>query len=311
MTDLTLGRLTDRSQGMLCAVIAVLLWATVGVVYKLTLSRLDSFTVTVNVGLIATFVLGINVLAKSKIDILVQEFRRQPWFFCIAGILGTGMQQVFYLKGFQLLATSQVTILFYLYPLLMIVLSAILFKERVSGRSILLILIGILGITLAIADQQSLQSSWTGGTIATLLAAVSWALFSLLIKHRTFDADCGMLLFNLFGILFLIGMIPALGWALSLKVTEWLGMIYLALFPTAIAFILWQQALHLASTTICSSIALLTPLISLFLAIVTLHESILLVQWIGLIILLGAVLLNINHLTRLASENKTASKESQ
>jgi drug/metabolite transporter (DMT)-like permease len=192
MTNTVLKRSTGRLGGIFCALIAVLLWATVGVVYKLTLSRLDGFVVTLYVEIIATLILGINIVIRRKVNVLLREFRRDPWFFCIAGIVGNGMQQIFYLKGFQFLPTTQVVMLFYIYPLLMLIITAIGFHERLSARSWMLTLTGMGGMVLAIAANQPLQIVWNGGIFAPLLAACTWALFSVFIKHKTFDSDCGI-----------------------------------------------------------------------------------------------------------------------
>lgn len=49
------------------------------------------------------------------------------------------------------------------------------------------------------------------GTIATFSTALSWAVFSVLIKHEKLVTDIGIFLFNLFGFLFLLCMIPLFG----------------------------------------------------------------------------------------------------
>lgn len=302
MIQIVSSRSLDRLRGIFCALIAVLLWATFGVVFKLTLSQVSSFSATFDIGLVATLALAINLLIKRKMKKVRTEFKQQPWFFLIAGILGAGVQQLCYLKGYQLLPASQVVILFYLYPLMLLLISAIGWKERLSGQSVVLLILAIAGMSWAISPNQSVQVLWNEGVIATLLAALSWALFSAWLKHKTFDADCGMFLFNLFGTLFLSGMLPAFGRPFSLTPLGWLGVLYLAIFPTAIAFLLWSQALRLSSTAICSSLALLTPVISLLLAIVVLHEAISPAQLLGFAVLLGCVFLNVFYSNRLNSE---------
>ena len=125
------------------------------------------------------------------------------------------------------------------------------------------------------------------------MAAASWALFSVLIQHKQFDPDVGIFLFNGFGLLFLLGLVPALGLTQTLTATEWLGILYLAVLPTAIAFLLWNQALHLCSTATCCAIASLTPLFSIMLNVAILHEPIVATQLAGFVLLLGAVVFNL------------------
>jgi drug/metabolite transporter (DMT)-like permease len=103
-----------------------------------------------------------------------------------------------------------------------------------------------------------------------------------------------MFLFNLFGLAFLIALIPLFGFNYFITLTETLGILYLALIPTALAFVLWNKALYLTKTSICSNISLLTPLFSLVIISLVLKEKINFNQIIGLIIILSSIFLNIN-----------------
>ncbi|HEY9620640.1 MAG TPA: DMT family transporter [Crinalium sp.] len=292
MTSSPLRGAKNPLAGLLCALLAVLFWATIGTVFKLSVLHLASFTTTVYVSFLATCALGINLIIQKKLMVLRQEWKKQRSLFLIAGVIGLGIQQVCYLTGYQLLPASQVVSLFYLYPLLMTLLSALWFREPLSAKAVLLLITGCAGVYFLMAKDQLLNVEPNIGIVATLIAAIAWAFFSVLIQHKQFDPDVGMFLFNGFGLLFLIGLIPAFGLTWPLTSTEWTGVLYLAIFPTAIAFLLWNQALHLSSTTTCSAIALLTPLLSVVLNITILHESILLTQWVGFALLLGSVLLN-------------------
>ncbi len=288
-------------KGLLYALLAILIWATIGVTFKLTVPHLDSFTITFYVNFLSTCVLGINIVMQKKLLILQKEWKNQQFFFVIAGILGMGIQQICGLKGYQLLPASQVVVMFYIYPLLMTFFGALWYHERLSRKSILLLMTGCIGVYLLIAKNQILAIQLNLGTAATLTAAATWALFCVLIKHKKFDQDAGMFLFNLFGLLFMLGLVPAFGLKLTLTSTQWLGIIYLAVFPNTIASLLWNQALHLNSTQICSMIALLTPLFSLMLNVSILQESIMPIQLVGFIILVGSVLLNLSSCLRLKS----------
>jgi drug/metabolite transporter (DMT)-like permease len=70
-------------------------------------------------------------------------------------------------------------------------------------------------------------------------------------------------------------------------------MAYLAVFPTAIAFVMWSRALKSEKTSTCSGIALLTPLLSLVLIAIFLKESITLAQVIGFAVIIISVFLNL------------------
>ncbi len=234
----------NTKKGILYAFTAVLLWATLGVSFKLAVSRLDGFVVAVYVGFFATLFLFLYLLAKGSIILIFSELKESYLFFIAVGVIGLGIQQILYIKGYQLLPASQVVIIFYLYPLLMVLLSALLFKERVSPLSLLFVLIGFIGVYIMISKGTMFELDLNTGIILTLLASLSWALFSVLIKHRKHNVEVGMFLFNLFGLFSLILLIPFFGITFDVTATELLGMAYIGIFPTAIAFLLWSKALN-------------------------------------------------------------------
>ncbi len=285
----------DNKKGILFAFFAVFLWATLGVGFKIAVSRLDSFSVAIYVGFVATIALLVNIIIKRKMKYLLNVFIKNWVFFILAGIIGLGIQQILYIKSYQLLPASQVVVIYYLYPLLMILISSMFFKEKTSFVSYLFILLGLMGVYILISGGKLLNISLSMGIFVALLASLSWALFSVLIKYRKFDIDIGMFLFNLFGLLFLILLAPVFGLTFELSNTEIMGMIYLGLFPTAIAFIIWNKALHLTKTHICSNIALLTPVISLILISLILKERVVISQLIGLFLIICSVLLNLKY----------------
>jgi drug/metabolite transporter (DMT)-like permease len=280
-------------RGMIFAISAVLLWSTIGVSFKLSVPNLDGFATTVFTNFLASCGLGVSLVIKGKLLILRKEWNQRSWFFLVTGVIGLGIQQLCYFKGYEALPASQMATLFYLYPLLMSLFSTLLFRQPLNSKSILLLITGCIGVYFMVSRGEFLSIQLNFGVIAALLAAVGWALFSVLIQYKKFDTEVGMFLFTGFGFLFLLGLVPVFGLTWTLTSTEWLGIFYLALIPTAFGFLLWNQALRLNSTTTCSTIALLTPLFSVLLSVVILKESFLLTQLIGALIIFGAVILNL------------------
>lgn len=283
-----------ESKGIFYAFLAVFLWGTMGTTIKLIVSRVDSFSAAVYTGLFATIALFMYLIITKRTKELIEELKKHYLFFMIAGVIGLGIQQIFYLKAFELLPASQVVIIFYLYPLFMIILSGLILKEKTSLISMLFVLLGFFGVYVLASNGTLIKLDVNAGLIVTLLASLSWGLFSVLIKLREVNEEISMFLFNLFGLAFLITLIPLFGFNHFITLTETLGILYLALIPTALAFVLWNKALHLTRTSICSNISLLTPLFSLVIISLVLKEKINFNQITGLIIIISSVFLNIN-----------------
>ena len=176
----------------------------------------------------------------------------------------------------------------------MIILAGLILKEKTSLLSIFFVLLGFFGVYVLASNGTFIKLDINTGLIVTLLASLSWGLFSVLIKLRKINAEISMFLFNLFGLVFLIVLVPLFGFNYFITLTEILGVLYLALILTAPAFVLWNKALQLTTTSVCSNISLLTPLFFLVIIYLVLKEKITFNQIIGLIIILGSVFLNIN-----------------
>ena len=270
------------SRGVVYASFAALLWSTLGVGLKLAVTHLDSFSAALDVEILATVLLLVYLAACRKTGLVLAEFRRQPVFFVCAGALGMGLQQVLYLSAFSLQPAVQTVIAYYLYPPLMVLLAALLFREAMPVRALLLVFLGFAGVVVMVSKGDLTQFRFGIGTLATLGAALCWAAFSVWVKHRRFDVEIGMFLFNQFGTLFLMAAIPFFGFTARVAASEVGMLLYLAAVPTALGFIIWNKALHLTQTSVCAQIALLTPVFSTMLILLVLHEQVSAYHLIGL-----------------------------
>ena len=281
--------------GILLAFATVFLWSTLPTGLKLCVTRVDAFSATVCIGFFATLTLFVWIALRGKTRLIWPQFKQYPAYFPLTGIIGLGLQQILYLKSYELLPASQVVVLFYLYPLLMVVLSSVFFGEKTSWRSVVFILTGFFGVYVLISQGTFIRILLCAGVFTTLGASLAWALFSVLIKQRSFDIEIGMFLFTLFGLLSLAAMIPVFGFSVSIYPAELLGILYLAVFPTALAFVTWNRALTLTSTAMCSCIALATPLLAMVIIGVVLREPFHPSYAAGMILIVGSVLLNLRY----------------
>jgi drug/metabolite transporter (DMT)-like permease len=277
---------------MLLALLAVAQFATLGTCFKLSVARLDGYVVTVWMGLFATLALFGYLAAAGRLAAVWAEFCRAPLFFAFTGVVGLGIQQLLCLKSYQYLPAAQTVVLHYTYPLFMILLARILFRERTTMASLACVLAGFAGVYLMLSKGEGLTFDANAGLLYCLGTAVSFALFCLLLKHRSFDAVVGMCLFTLFGVLFLSALIPVYGFTVDLTRSELLMLAYLGVFPTAIAFILWNRALQLSRTGSIGNFALLVPPLSLALISLVLREPVEPVQLAGMALVVGSVCVN-------------------
>ncbi|HXE95517.1 MAG TPA: EamA family transporter [Dongiaceae bacterium] len=286
--------MTDTFKGTLYALVAVAMFATLGAGFKMAVTRMSSFSAVVWMGVWATLTLFCLLVRERRVGAIALEFCRRPLFFPVAGAIGLGVQQILCLKTYEYIPASQAVILHYTYPLMMLLLSWLLFREKSGWRALCCVILGFGGVFVLVSAGGGLGDvRFSIGVAVALGTAVSFALFCVLIKHASFSVTPGMFLLNLFGLLFLLCLLSVYPMQWSISGTDMLLVAYLGIFPTAVAFILWNKALRMIPTGRSSNCALLVPILSLVFIALVLKESIAPLQALGMAIVLLSVFLNV------------------
>jgi len=260
----------------------------------MAVTRMSSYSVVVWIAIWATLTLFCFLVREQRVGSIGTEFRQRPFFFPIAGIVGLGVQQFLCLKTYEYIPASQAVILHYSYPLMMLLLSWLLFREKSDWWALCCVVLGFAGVYVLVSAGGGLGDvRMSVGVTVALGTAFSFALFCVLIKHASFSVTPGMFLLNAFGLLFLLCLLPLYPMQWSIPGTDMLLMAYLGIFPTAVAFILWNRALRMIPTGRSSNCALLVPILSLVCITVVLKERIDLRQALGMAIVLISVFLNV------------------
>lgn len=195
--------------------------------------------------------------------------------------------------GIQMAGPSIAAILVCLLsPILITVFSARLFKEHLTKRQILGILIAVLGtLSVVSADMLNLQGSMQFfiGSLILLLTPILWAIYSLLGKKimEKYDAFLIVAYVNILGGLCLVPFSLAensLHQILTLGTNEWLAILYLSLTCSLLGYYIWFYVLKKAGAAV-SSFLFAEPLVTAIFAITFIGEK------LNQFILAGAILI--------------------
>lgn len=286
--------MTESAKGTLYALLAVAMFATLGTGFKIAVTRMSSFSAVVWMGIWATAALFCLLVCQRRAGTIMTELRQRPVFFPIAGIVGLGVQQFLCLKTYEYIPASQAIILHYTYPLMMLPLSWLLFREKGDWKAVVCVALGFAGVFILVSAGGGIGDlRLSTGVAIALGTAFSFAIFCVLIKHARFTVTAGMFLLNLSGLLFLLCLLPLYPMQWAVSGMDMLLLAYLGIFPTALAFLLWNRALRMIPTGRSSNCALLVPIISLLCIALVLKEQISPLQALGMSIVLLSVFLNI------------------
>lgn len=286
--------MTESSKGTIYALLAVAMFATLGTGFKVAVTRMSSYSVVVWMGIWATLALFVFLVREGRVRTIAAEFRQRPLFFPLAGAIGLGVQQILCLRTYELIPASQAVILHYTYPLMMLLLSRLLFREKSGWRALCCVALGFVGVCVLVVSGGGLGDvRLSVGVAVALGTAFSFALFCVLIKHASFPVTAGMFLFNLFGLMFLLCLLPLYPMRWAVPPADMVLLAYLGVFPTAVAFILWNKALRMIPTGRSSNCALMVPILSLAFISLLLKEQIAPLQAVGMAIVLASVFFNV------------------
>ncbi len=199
-------------------------------------------------------------------------------------------------ESYNYMAAGIASTLLFVYPIMVAVIMAIGFGERLQAQTIGCIVMALAGIALLYRGSDGATLSLTG-TVMVVVSALSYAIYIVganrprLSAIPTLKVTFYVLLFGVFvfGTRFVAGQpltTPTIGqWYL------WANVIALAVFPTAISFLCTTAAIQRIGSTPTAILGALEPATAIFFGITVFGETLTLRDSIGLALIITAVTL--------------------
>ena len=167
------------------------------------------------------------------------------------------------------------------YPVLIVVISWVGFRDRISLRRTVGIIASLGGLLWILSQGRPgvlLELRFSAGDLWTLGAGLNWAFYSVLLRKRPADLDHLVFLGGLmiYGTLFLV---PLYGWELVATggfaaSGRALGSIaYVAVFPSILAYLCWNMGVDRVGANRAGVFVHLIPVFSILLALTLLGEQ--------------------------------------
>jgi drug/metabolite transporter (DMT)-like permease len=192
-------------------------------------------------------------------------------------------------------------------PAFILLFAALILRERLTLRRIFAVLLATIGVVAIIDPARADFSSATfSGDVALAAAAVTWGLYSVLVRKVSARFDTTLISLIVFGGGLLLTVPAAL---LELRVRPVgsidagiiLGVLYLGIISTAGAMWLWNRAFALVDASAASLFFFAQPLVGSLLSVMFRGESLTANRVTGGLLIAGGVLLSIYPLERLVS----------
>lgn len=286
------------------AMIAIIIWGTSAVATKLLVNDIDSMFMICGCALIATICILCQLTITKKTKVLLTYGKKDYLKMAFNGAIGILGTNFFFCSGVARLTAQEASVLNYMWPVWIVIFSAIILKERMSLCSVLSILISLVGISFVVfkGDFSTVNFSDPVGIIMILSGSICYGLYSVLTKNNTYDRSvCTMVSYALAFVVALIYILFA-GKIEALSLSQVLGMLFIGVFNFSLAYVLWAKALDGEMSAKIASLAFISPFISLILSVIMLGEVFEVGSFIGLaLIIVGIFVQNI----KVKSKNKS------
>lgn len=288
----------DIRLGFVLVVLATIAWSLSSPFIDALLSRnhMTALQVSFWRGAIAAVVVGIFMLVARR-DAFRVEPRDLP-FFAVYGLVGLGLLQLTWAASVQVNKAAVATVLVYIAPALIAAGEWLLYRRRTTPMQMGAIAVNLVGCALVarVYDFHAFDQHPLGALLG-LATGLNFTAYTLLSKgapplRRTSNLTV-LFYFLLFGTL---GLAVAGGIGeganlvvIHLPLSGWLVLLGLGLGPTVFGYSLYNASLRYLPATVASLVNTTEPVMSAVWALVFLGRVMILLQWAGTIMIVGAV----------------------
>jgi drug/metabolite transporter (DMT)-like permease len=251
--------MTSRT-ATLIGLTAILMWSLLAVLTVAT-GKIPAFQLAAMTFAIGALVGFVTIISRgSAIDAL-----RQPVMAWVVGVGGLFGYHALYFLALRFAPPAEAGLLNYLWPLLIVLFSALLPGERLLAHHIIGALAGLAGTILLFAggDQSRFVAGQIPGLFAAFVAAFVWAIYSVTsrrLKSVPTDAVAGFCLVTALLAAFAHLLIEDTVWPES--ATQWFAIAALGVGPVGAAFYAWDIGMKRGDIRVLGAASYVTPLLS-------------------------------------------------
>lgn len=261
-----------RLRATLIGFVAVLLWATLALFTTATGAVPPFLLLSLTFGIaFAVSLLRWAWLARNNVAAFRALFRQPPavWFIGIVGLFG---YHALYFTALDNAPPVEASLIAYLWPLLIVLFSALLPGERLHWTHLLGGALGLAGAAMLVTQrgggEVSFEARYLTGYLAALGCAFTWSIYSVL--SRRFGAAPTDLVGAFCGATALLGIVAHALTETTIwpaDVWEWAAVVALGLGPVGLAFFVWDYGVKRGDIKALGACSYASPLLSTLLLI--------------------------------------------
>ena len=238
--------------------------------------------------LFAIPLLGIMIKARGR-SFKIQ--RKETFPLIIMGLL-VALSSLTLFLSYNYMAAGIASTLLFVYPIMVALIMAMVFKEKLALQTIVCMLLALGGIGLLYKSEDGSTLSLIG-TLLVFASSLSYAIYIVGINQTSLK-NVATLKVTFYVLLFGLSLFVArLLYSGVLNTPDqwylWANLLALAVFPTAISFLCTTGALQYIGSTPTAILGALEPVTAIFFGIAVFGESLTVRESFGLVMIIVAV----------------------
>ena len=213
------------------------------------------------------FIIAHSLSSKEKID------KKDYPKFIAAAFFGVALNQLMFFKGLSITTPINASLIMTTTPILVMILSALILGEKITWKKILGIGMGLTGAILLLGGTNfSFQTTTIWGDLAILTNALSYGAYLIVVKPlmKKYEALTVVRWVFTFGFIIIIPFgfnemlaIPSSSFTLNV----FLGMAFIILFTTFLAYLLNAWALRFVNPSVVGFYIYIQPILATFITL--------------------------------------------
>ena len=289
---------TKQKRAYLYAIIVVVFWSTIASAFKICLSpdylNIKILPLLFYASVVSTVTFFAYLSSLRKLNLLRDLSKEDYLRSAVLGFLNPFLYYVVLFEAYYILRAQEALTINWIWPIMLVLLSIPILKQKIKLRSILAIIISFLGVFIIATGGDVLGFRFTRptGVLLALTSTVIWALFWIYNLRDKRDEAVRLFLNFVFGSVFIFVAMLLFRKIEIPNVKAILGAVYIGLFEMGITFLVWLKALKLAKTTAhVANLIYLVPFFSLIVLYFVGIEKIFSSTIIGLVFIVGGIIL--------------------
>jgi drug/metabolite transporter (DMT)-like permease len=283
--------MNGKIKGTICGILAAVFYGTnpLGAI-NLYRDGLTANSVLVYRFGIAAIILGV-ILAAQRKSFAVSRHELKI-LACLGVLMGLSSSSLYI--SFNYMDVGIASTLLFVYPIMVAVIMATMFHEKVTATTVISIALCICGILMLnrTGDGASLSAI---GVALVMVSSLTYAVYIVIVNKSTLRMSSIKLTFYvlLFGVLTILALNTAMGESTQALTTvgQWVYALQLAVVPTVLSLILMVVAVHNIGSTPTAIMGAIEPITAVAIGVLLFGESFTPQLALGIVLILSAVLL--------------------